>query len=160
MILVILASSILSRKILSFRKRYWMHLLSYPTYIAIWLHAWFTGSMIMNNAAVRHYWIAIGLVLACIIAVRIAYQFGFLKAKSRIVEHIQKSRDVFEITLQIPYSLSYTPGQFVYVQKKCGGESHPFTVLSYDKKMNIMKIAYKALGSFTKNRSHEAKHQD
>lgn len=40
--LIILVTSILSRKIMSFRSRHWIHLLSYPTFLAIWLHAWYT----------------------------------------------------------------------------------------------------------------------
>ena len=117
MILVILATSILSRKILSFRKRYRIHLRSYPTYIALWLHARFTGTMIAQLPVLRGYWIVIGIILATIIAIRIAYQFGFLKIKTKILDHRMISSDVAEISLQIPRAIDYQMGQFVYIQK-------------------------------------------
>lgn len=148
LIIIVLFSSILSRKILSFRSRYRMHLLSYPAYFAIWFHWWYTGTMIMNNSAVRWYRVVLGVALIGVTVVRIAYQFGFLKYKAQIIEHIQLTEDIYEISFQIPGKLSYKPGQFVYLQMNRWGESHPFTVLSYE--WSILKIAYKVFGSFTK----------
>lgn len=148
LIIIVLFSSIVSRKILSFRSRYRMHLLSYPAYIGIWFHWWNTGTMIMNNAAVRWYRLVLGIVLIGVTVVRIAYQFGFLKYKAQIIQHIQLTEDIYEISFQIPEKLSYKPGQFIYLQMNRWGESHPFTVLSYE--WDILKVAYKVFGSFTK----------
>lgn len=147
-IIIVLFSSILSRKILSFRSRYRMHLLSYPAYFAIWFHWWNTGTMIMNHTAVRWYRVVLGVALIVVTVVRIAYQFGFLKYKAQIIQHIQLTEDIYEISFQIREKLSYKPGQFVYLQMNSWGESHPFTVLSYE--WDILKIAYKVFGSFTK----------
>lgn len=116
LIIIVLFSSILSRKILSFRSRYRMHLLSYPAYFAIWLHGYYTGSMILNNPIVRWYWVLLGVALMVVTIVRIAYQFGFLKYKAQIIQHIQLTEDMYEISFVIPGKLSYKPGQFVYLQ--------------------------------------------
>ncbi|USN56830.1 MAG: hypothetical protein H6766_07675 [Candidatus Peribacteria bacterium] len=51
----------------------------------------------------------------------------------------------------MPCAVDYTAGQFMYVQYPRGGESHPFTVLSYDNERQVMRIAYKAQGKRTKS---------
>lgn len=103
---------------MTFRTRHWIHLLSYPAFIAVWLHAWFTGSMIYKLPMVKYYWIVIGVVLAVATIVRIAYQFGYLKIKAQVIAHIPQTKDIYEISFQLPYHINYIPGQFAYLQMK------------------------------------------
>ena len=147
--ILILFTSILSRKRISFRKWHWIHLLSYPLMIAMWLHGWFTGTSIDMYASIHTYWIILGIVIAGLIIVRLAYQYGYLKHKGIVLAHTQITSDIYEINLQLSDHIHYEHGQFIYLQMKRGGESHPFTVLSYDSNTQIMRLSYKALGRFT-----------
>ena len=81
--------------------------------------------------------------------VRIAYQYGYLKHATPVTKHTALTPDIFELELSLPNEIPYTEGQFVYLQNKPGGESHPFTILSYEKESRILKIAYKLYGKFT-----------
>lgn len=149
LILIVLITSILSRKILSYRKRHRVHLLSYPAFIGVWFHGWFTGTMIAEYPLMRWYWIALWVVLLVAMAARIAYQYWYLKLQSEILDHTQLTNDIFELKLQLPYWVSYQEWQFIYLQDKRWGESHPFTILSYDETTRIMIITYKVYGQFT-----------
>lgn len=153
LIIIVLVSSIISRKLLSYRKRHWIHLLSYPAFIWVWFHGRYTGTMIAEIPLIRAYWIFIWAVLIISMAVRIAYQYGYLKYKTRILSQTQLTNDIYELELQLPSSIPYKDAQFVYLQDLRGGESHPFTVLSYDHQKNIMTIAYKVYGRFTEKMS-------
>lgn len=147
---VILITSMLSRRILSFRKWHWLHLLAYPVMIVSWIHGFKAGTLINSYAPLYRYWILIGVSILTIMIARIAYRLGFLKLRSKVISHIAVSSDVNEIAFQLPRAVDYTHGQFAYLQYKRGGESHPFTILSYDQESRIMKIAYKQVGDFTK----------
>lgn len=147
--LIVLITSILSRKILSFRKWHYLHLLAYPIMIGAWIHGFQTGTLIYSIPAIKYYWIAIGIWIVLITAFRLAYQFGFLKLRSKVISHISVSDDVNEIAFELPRDVNYIHGQFAYLQYKRGGEAHPFTILSYDKDSRIMKIAYKRIWNFT-----------
>ncbi len=151
LILIVLITSVVSRKMLSYRSRHWIHLLSYPAFIGVWLHWWFTWTMIAEIPAVRIFWIIIGVVLLAAMIARIAYQYGYLKTTSKVLAHTQKTHDVFELQLSIPQQLPYRDGQFVYLQARAWWESHPFTILSYDQESSLMRIAYKVYGQFTQS---------
>ena len=147
--IIILVTSILSRKIMNFRTWHRIHLLSYPTFLAIWLHSRYSGTMIRTIPAVSWYMIVIGIVLVAITVLRIAYQFGYMKNKSQIIAHRKVATDTYEITMSYDKNISYVPGQFVYLQYPRGGESHPYTILSYDKQHKTMRVAYKVFGAWT-----------
>ena len=153
LIMIVLVTSIISRKLISYRKRHWIHLLSYPAFIWVWFHGWYTWTMITEIPAVRRYRIVLWVTLIIAIAVRLAYQFWYLKLKWSILSHIQKTKDIFEINILLPKKIPYTEWQFVYIQDKAWGESHPFTVLAYDEEKNILRIAYKVYGKFTQSLS-------
>lgn len=147
-ILAILLSSILSRKILSFRSWYRLHLLSYPIYVWLWLHGRYTGTMIMNNQIIHRYRLGLGIFLVMATVVRIAYQFGYLKHKAKLLGHRQLTPDIFELRFELDKNIQYIPGQFIYLQMNQWGESHPFTVLSYEN--SIITITYKVFWRYTK----------
>lgn len=147
--LILLITSILSRKILSFRKWHYLHLLAYPIMIGAWIHGFQTGTLINSIPAIKRYWNILGIWIAALTFFRIAYQLGFLKLRSKVISHISISKDVNEISFELPKEVDYTHGQFAYLQYKRGGEAHPFTILSYDKQSRIMKIAYKKVWHFT-----------
>lgn len=148
--LVILITSMLSRKILSFRKWHRLHLLAYPVMIVSWIHAFKAGTLINSYQPLYRYWIVIGISILFIMFARIAYRLGFLKLRSKVISHMSISSDVNELTVQLPRAVTYQHGQFAYLQFKRAGEAHPFTILSYDEQSRIMKIAYKVIGAFTK----------
>jgi len=149
LILIVLITSVISRKLLSYRKRHWIHLLSYPAFIWVWFHGRYTGTMISELPAMRRYRIILWVVLCIAMIVRIAYQFWYLKIRSTILSHTQKTKDIYELQLFLPKQIPYVEWQFMYIQDKVWWESHPFTILSYDKEKQIMRIAYKVYGKFT-----------
>lgn len=149
LILIVLITSILSRKLLSYRSRHRVHLLSYPAFIWVWFHGRYTGTMIAELPLVRWYWLLIWWVLLVAMAVRIAYQYGYLKIPTTVLAHTSKTKEIYELELSLPDAIDYTEWQFMYMQIRPGGESHPFTILSYDKNTSVVKIAYKVYGKFT-----------
>lgn len=153
LILIVLVTSVISRKFLSYRSWHWIHLLSYPAFIWVWFHGWFTGTMIAELPAMRWYRIAIGGILVVAMIVRIAYQFWYLKRRSSVISHTNLTKDIRELEIQMPHSIPYSEWQFVYIQAKKWWESHPFTILSYDDETQIMRIAYKIYGKFTQELS-------
>lgn len=64
---------------------------------------------------------------------------------------IQKKDNITVYTFE-PVSKSLKPhtGQFIYIKPYFFGESHPFSVLEYDKKTGLIKFAIKKVGRFTK----------
>jgi len=149
LILIVLVTSVVSRKLLSYRSRHRIHLLSYPAFIWVWLHARFTGTMIQSIPAVSWYWIWIWAVLIIAMIIRIAYQYWFLKIKSTLSSQIQIASEIYELELSLPKWIPYIEGQFLYLQTEVWWESHPFTILLYDKEKKIVKIAYKVYWKFT-----------
>ena len=82
-------------------------------------------------------------------ALRIAYQYWYLKQKAEIIAHKKLTPDIYEVSLKLPGSIPYQEGQFMYLQDRRGWESHPFTILTYDNETQVMKITYKVYGQFT-----------
>ena len=75
LIIAVLLTSILSRRIMSFRVRWRVHLLVYPAFVMMRLHALQSGFMLSTNSLVYGYWIVIGMVLGVAMIVRLAYQW-------------------------------------------------------------------------------------
>ena len=137
MIIAILITSIISKKIL--RYRYWhrVHLLSYPAIVASWFH-WFGSWSLMQLPWVRLSWMVIWVILALAIILRIKQIFA---KKYQIISNKPLSDTVHELVFDPP--IDSKSGQFVYVT--IDWQAHPFSLVRPN------TIAYKVVWDFTRN---------
>lgn len=153
LLLIVLLTSILSRKLLRYRTRYWIHLLTYLVVIAGWFHGRVAGTKINTIPAVHTYWIILWSIIWLISIARLFQAIWFFQKHAIIVSHTQLTNDVYEIQAQLSKWVQYSHGQFVYLQYKKFGEAHPFTIVTYNKETKIITIAYKIIGKFTQELS-------
>lgn len=144
-------TSKLLRSKLSFRVWKYLHLLAYIILPLVYLHASAIGR-VFNNTLVQYYISALFYIFVIFVIARILSQIGILKRKYTVVSVKKITYDIIEIGMQ-PLGKAMTPknGQFTYIQTKILGESHPFTISSYDKSTNIITISVKASGKFSKS---------
>lgn len=142
--------TLLKKLFISYRLWFWLHLLSYLALAWVRLHAWFSWIKINTIPSVHIYWIVLWCIILLTGMIRLAQALGILQKRGKILSNTQITKEIFEMSIQFNNKVIYSHGQFVYLQHKSFGEAHPFTVLTYDKGKNIMRIAYKISGPFTK----------
>jgi len=76
-LLIVWLLFLVSRKIMTYRWKNWLHLSLYPIALAVWWHAWFTWSMIAELPLVRWYWLVLGGVLVVSSTIKIVYEIYY-----------------------------------------------------------------------------------
>lgn len=142
--------TLLKKLFASYRLWFWMHLFAYLALAWVRLHAWFIWTKINTIPSMHVYWIVLWCIILFTGIMRLAQAIWMVQKRGEILANTQITTGIFEMHIQLPRKITYSHGQFVYLQYKSFGEAHPFTVLTYDKNKNVMRIAYKISGPFTK----------
>lgn len=149
LIAVFLSSAVLKSK-LPYRWWHYFHLSTYLIVGLVLLHARVIGTMLNTIPLLSNLWWILSALLPLIICMRLFQWLGYLKKKYRVVKIRSLTTDVFELTIQpITSTVSPRVGQYVYLQRRRGGEAHPFTVMKYDPKTNHLSFGIKKSGPYT-----------
>ena len=145
-------SAILRSKI-GYRPWRYIHFLTYPIMVAVFLHAPEIGTFYAGSDIIPILWTGMIVVFALVVMIRIMH-FLTYGQKNFILTHKKEiAEDVYLYTLKPEKeSIAVHPGQFIYFRKGLISEEHPFTVASYDDKGTI-EVASKVLGKYTKKLS-------
>lgn len=150
LLLVVWATSAIIRGKIAFRPWKYIHYVSYVVLPLSFLHVPRIGSS-FSAQAVQFYWYSFIATFLLFTALRMRHLFGYGKLPFEVIQHTQKTKDVFLLGIKpLGKKIHISPGQYVYVQLGLLHEEHPFTVLDYDNASGEMTIAYKVFGSYTK----------
>ena len=129
------------------------HKLLGPAFLLGGIHALLIGSDVSNFLPLR-IWIGFFIAIGAISAIYSLFLFRRLGQKFFYrIARIERSTDVVTIYLkpQGAKTISYFPGQFVYVEfknKKVGSQLHPFSIASSNREES-MEICVKIAGDYS-----------
>ncbi len=154
---IIWLSSVVLRSRIKFRPWRYIHLLGYISLPFAFLHIPDVGTQFMSNTAVKGYFFALLIVFIVFTLIRLRGLLNIDKFSYQIVTQRQLVTDepsVWLVQLR-PMQDWIVPakGQYIYLKDGFVSESHPFSVLDYDKTTGDITIAYRTFGRFTKELS-------
>lgn len=152
LLVVIWVSSALLRKTLKRRPWLYIHYLTYPMMFFIFLHAQTIGSFILEFPLIRGYWMFLALSYSFILIYRLTKFLNLAQPRYLLKNKQQVTDGIVLYTFEPVSSQTLSPkvGQFAYIKPSFFGESHPFTIMSYDKKSGELTFGIKSIGPFTK----------
>jgi predicted ferric reductase len=151
LLLIVYISSALLRSRLRYRPWKYIHNLSYPMVYLIFPHSINIGSNLNNSIALKALWFTFFVLFVIAVLYTLLEWVGVLRPKYEIVDKMQQSGDIYVLTLKPKNrSIKPLPGQFVLMQIKSFGESHPFSIMEFDEKTGNLSLGIKALGGFTR----------
>jgi predicted ferric reductase len=151
LLLIIYVTSALIRGRLKYRPWKYIHNLSYPAVYFIFPHSINIGSYLDNYVGLKALWLTFFGLFIIAVLYRLLEWIGVLRPKYTISNKFHGSSDIYTLTLKPKNrAIRPLPGQFVLIQLKAFGESHPFTVMKYDEVSNSITLGVKSLGRFTK----------
>jgi predicted ferric reductase len=151
LLLIIYVTSALIRGRLKYRPWKYIHNLSYPAVYFIFPHSINIGSYLDKYIGLKAIWLTFFGLFIIAILYRLLDWVGVLRPKYIISKKIHESSDIYTLTLKPKNrAIKPLPGQFVLVQLKAFGESHPFTIMEFDEVSNNITLGVKSLGKFTK----------
>lgn len=134
--------------------RWWklIHFASYAILPLAFIHGLNLGFTLRNTFLGNYWWLL--TISFCLVAIfKIASQFGLGQELGTVAKNNSVATDAYELTikgLSAKFLDSHHPGQFVYLRlQSFFSESHPFTVLTVDKKKGELKICFRLEGKFT-----------
>jgi 3-phenylpropionate/trans-cinnamate dioxygenase ferredoxin reductase subunit len=154
---VIWLTSFILRSKLKYRPWKYIHLLSYAVIPFALLHIPMTGSSYAASLITRIYFIIIVLGFAVFTLIRSYSWLGFDKQSYNVISNQQINKRVFVIRLKpvnFGNRITLKDGQYIYIKTGIIGESHPFSVVDYNKQSGVISVAYKVYGKFTDKLSH------
>jgi predicted ferric reductase len=126
-----------------------IHLLTYIILPAVYIHSDDIGTFFQDQTLKLYIqFITILFVLLCLY--KLGKYLGILKYEYSVKNIEQITRDTFKITFK-PLSSFIRPkrGQFIEIQSPRFGETHPFTVLSFDEQSGELALGIKSSGKFS-----------
>ncbi|MCA9379466.1 hypothetical protein KC640_03490, partial [Candidatus Dojkabacteria bacterium] len=146
--LVWLMSALLRSKI-SFRWWKRLHLLPYFVMPLIFVHSFGLANILQGG--LRYYWYLLVVIALALSIYRLLTAAGLLKFYYQVVGVTDVTPNVKRFILA-PLGgkvMSPQPGQFLYIQTKRFGETHPFTISHLDNQTGELSITAKSAGYFT-----------
>lgn len=151
LLLIIYITSALLRSKLRYRPWKYIHNLSYPTVYFIFPHSINIGSYLNQYFVLKALWFTFFGLFIIAVFYRLLEWVGILRPKYTIINKTQQSSDIILLTLKPKNrAIKPLPGQFLLLQIKPFGESHPFSIMEFNEKTNQITLGIKATGSFTK----------
>lgn len=152
LILLVWVTSALLRGRMSRRPWKYLHFTAYLAAFFLVFHIPLAGFNFSDRPyAAVYYWILLALLVVAI-AARLGGAWGLGKHRFAVVSNKEISPAVHELQLRQlstrPFAPS--PGQFVYLQLRPGGEEHPFSVVSWQPEQALLTVSYRVIGPFTR----------
>jgi predicted ferric reductase len=151
LLLIIYVTSALIRGRLKYRPWKYIHNLSYPAVYFLFPHSINIGSYLEKYVGLKALWLTFFGLFIIAVLYRLLEWIGVLRPKYTLSNKLHESSDIYTITLKPKNrAIKPLPGQFVLIQLKAFGESHPFTIMKFDEVSNNITLGIKSLGKFTK----------
>lgn len=148
--LIIWFSSSLLRKKIKYRFWLYIHYLTYPMMYLIIIHPFIIGTFLNSIPFIKFYWIFIGSFLFIFTLIKLSDVLNINSVKYKLIEIKKFPGDIYSFIFSTQDLLPpVIPGQYFYIKKDFFGEAHPFSVLTYDQKKNVVEFGFKVLGRFT-----------
>lgn len=145
-----LTSAVIRGKI-KYRPWKFLHFFAYLIFPIVFLHAKDLGTFLTQDTLLKSYWAFLIITYIIFIVVRILFQLGYGKSTYTLKQINKLSYDTNEyIFSSDKKGIKPEPGQFIYLQTSAFGENHPFTVAKYNEEKNLLAIASKKIGKFSK----------
>ncbi|MBC7472461.1 MAG: ferric reductase-like transmembrane domain-containing protein [candidate division SR1 bacterium] len=149
--LVIYLTSAVLRSRLKYRPWLYIHYLSYPMLFLTFLHANSIGTYLNKYLGLKTLWFALLFLFQILVIYRIVEWAGWLKPKYKVISKSKPTENIVILVFQpAGRSIKAIPGQFIFMQIKHFGESHPFSVMEFDENTGQITIGIKTTGIFTK----------
>lgn len=149
-LIIIYVTSALLREKIKFRPWLYIHYLSYPILFFTFLHALDIGTFLENYSFLKILWFGMLGMYVLLLLYRMLSFAGFGSSEYEVESLEKQGGNIFLITLKPKEkALVPQPGQYFYLQLRLFGESHPFSVMEFDKKSKTLTFGIKNLGSFT-----------
>lgn len=148
--LFIWVTSAVLRSKIGFRPWRYIHYLTYPILIAVFLHAPEIGTFYAGSEIIPILWNVMIVIFILVLVVRILHFFKIGQTKFTLKNKEQITEDVYLYTLKPNgKKLKIHPGQFIYLRSSIFSEEHPFSVAGY-KNNGEIQVATKLSGKYTK----------
>lgn len=154
LLLIVWISSAILRSRIKFRPWSYIHLLVYPLTFFVFLHAREIGTTIESSEILSTFWNFSIPAILVLIFVRILYAGALFSKVYKIVSIKKLTEEIYEVVIS-PNSKFIIPkaGQFVYLQLRRFGETHPFSVVNFNNKNGELVFCIKSSGKFTEKLS-------
>lgn len=149
--LIIWITSAAIRGRLKYRPWLYLHYLSYPIMGFVFYHALEIGSTLNSYTWLQALWYTLMVAYAILIITKIIWASGIFKPSYKVIAKQQVGDTITLIRLE-PINKKLIPqiGQYVYLQKRGFGESHPFTIMEHDPKTGQLSFGIKSVGPYSK----------
>jgi len=145
--LMIWVSSVILRKKMKYRPWLYIHYLTYPLLIWMFIHSVFIGTFINSNGFINLYWKFLMVVVGVGMFLRFGSFMNFGKAKYKLKSSEKIGENIYKYTFVAKgHRIIPKPGQFVFLRQSFFGEAHPYSVLRFDEKSGELSFGVKVVG--------------
>ena len=150
--LFIWLTSALARGSIAYRPWKYIHYLTYPLMAMVLLHMKDIGTNLQRYPLLGALWYCAAIGFALLVLTRILQTTWVITNKHTISNIQPLSAEITAYTFK-PLSEQLDPavGQFIYIQTARFGESHPFSVMEYNKETGEITIGVKTVGVFSES---------
>jgi predicted ferric reductase len=143
-------TSVLLKGKLKYRPWKYLHFLTYPLLILVLFHIRDIGTFYKDYAFMQALWITVLIFVVLMLILRLLQGSGYMKKRYTINSVSKYGDEIFVLDLSNPENkIQPKIGQFIYVQISSFGESHPFTVMDYDKQTGNIILGIRDVGRFS-----------
>jgi predicted ferric reductase len=150
LLLIIYFSSILLRKKLKYRPWLYIHYLTYPILFFSFLHALDLGTFLNQYVALKAWWFTMMAMFFILLIYRALAFWGVINPKFVVIGKFLQTPNLLILTFR-PTGRKLKPkaGQYLYLQIKEFGESHPFSLMEYNPQTGDLTFGIGITGKFT-----------
>jgi len=148
--LIVWVTSALLRSKIKYRPWAYIHYLSYPILLGVFLHARDIGTFIRTVPLVSLYWNALTIIFFVALCIRILYYFNVFKKRASLTKKTKVTDTITIFTLALKDRLDIEPGQFVNIRYSFFSEAHPYSVMEINKNGKEITLGIKSVGPHSK----------
>lgn len=150
-VLVLWLLSAVVRGKITYRPWKYIHYISYPAMFFVFLHAREIGSLLLSYPLLSYLWSVLMFSYFAMVAWRIADALRLTRARYALSYREEVTRGIHTYTLTPTGKSRLSPrvGQYAYLSLRPFGESHPFTIMDYNKDTGALLFGIKSFGPFT-----------
>lgn len=151
LLLVVWLTSAVLRGAVAYRPWKYVHYLSYPAGLMVYMHAMDIGTYLGSFVWLQMIWFAMAFSYVAMVVYRIA-DLALITAFPYSIAQRTAVTDAIMLYELTPRSARHPKpqiGQYVYLTMRRFGESHPFSVMAYNEETGGIRLGIKQFGPFT-----------
>lgn len=152
LLLIVWVTSALIMGRMKYRPWLYLHYLSYPIVLLTYLHTIAIGTFLQTYPILRGLWVFSGLLFIALSVYRLLRLVTLGSKVYTVTAKELVASDLFILKFKSKSAKEVQDikvGQYVYLQSKLLGESHPFTVVEFSNQEGEFSLAIKSVGDFT-----------